>query len=60
MTTNKCDTKLSAAVAVAGDRHRMKALMKTAPQEVLEGDRVESLGPEPEERTGVRSGYRAG
>ena len=38
MTTRKGNTKLSAAEAIAGDRDLMKALMKEALQEVLEGE----------------------
>jgi transposase-like protein len=46
--------------AVAGDRDLMKALMKEALQEVLEGEMTEFLGAEPGERTEARNGYRAG
>jgi putative transposase len=60
MTTMKRNTKLSAVEAVAGDRDLMKALMKEALQEVLEGEMTEFLGAEPGERTESRSGYRAG
>ncbi len=44
MTTGKHKTKLSAVEAVAGDRDLMKALMKEALQEVLEGEMTEFLG----------------
>ena len=47
MTTSKRSTKLSAVEAVAGDRDLMKALMKEALQEVLEGEMTEFLGAEP-------------
>jgi putative transposase len=60
MTTMKRNTKLSAVEAVAGDRDLMKALMKEALQEVLEGEMSEFLGAAPSERTEARSGYRAG
>ncbi len=46
--------------AVAGDRDQIKALMKEALQEVLEGEMTEFLCAEPGERTEARSGYRAG
>ena len=42
MTTKERNTKLSAAEAVAGDRDLIKALMKEALQEVLEGEMTES------------------
>lgn len=38
MTTRERSTKLSAVEGVAGDRDLMKALMKEALQEVLEGE----------------------
>jgi len=60
MTTRKRNTKLSAVEAVAGDRDLMKALMKEALQEVLEGEMTEMLGAAPGERTEGRNGYRAG
>ena len=60
MTTKERNTKLSAAEAVAGDRDLIKALMKEALQEVLEGEMTEFLGAAPGERTEARSGYRAG
>ena len=60
MTTKERNTKLSAVEAVAGDRDLIKALMKEALQEVLEGEMTEFLGAEPGERTEARSGYRAG
>ena len=60
MTTRKRNTKLAAVEAVAGDRDLMKALMKEALQEVLEGEMTEFLGAAPGERTQGRSGYRAG
>ncbi|WP_201739390.1 IS256 family transposase, partial [Tepidimonas charontis] len=46
--------------AVAGDRDLMKALLKEALQEVLEGEMSEFLGASPHERTEGRNGYRAG
>jgi transposase-like protein len=60
MTTHKRNTKLSTREAVAGDRDLMKALMKEALQEVLEGEMTEFLGAAPSERTQERQGYRAG
>lgn len=60
MTTSKHKTKLSAVKAVAGDRDLMKALMKEALQEVLEGEMTQFLGAAPSERSESRSGYRAG
>ena len=60
MTTKERNTKLSAAEAVAGDRDLIKALMKEALQEVLEGEMSEFLGASSGERTEARSGYRAG
>ena len=53
-------TKLKAIEEVAGDRDLMKALMKEALQEVLEGEMSEFLGAERGERTQARGGYRAG
>lgn len=43
MTTRKHKTKLTAVEAVAGDRDLMKALMKEALQEVLEGEMTDFL-----------------
>ena len=60
MTTKGRNTKLSAMEAVAGDRDLIKALMKEALQEVLEGEMTDFLGAAPGERTESRSGYRAG
>ena len=60
MTTRKRNTKRSAVEVVAGDRDLMKALMKEALQEVLEGEMTEFLGAAPSERTDGRQGYRAG
>jgi putative transposase len=60
MTTRKRNTKGSAVEVVAGDRDLMKALMKEALQEVLEGEMTEFLGAAPSERTDGRQGYRAG
>lgn len=60
MTTKKRNTKLSATEAVAGDRDLMKALLKEALQEVLEGEMTDFLGAAPGERTDERQGYRAG
>ena len=60
MTMKERNTKLSAAEAVAGDRDLIKALMKEALQEVLEGEMTDFLGAAPGERTEARSGYRAG
>jgi len=61
MTTSKGNT-LSVAVKdlVAGDRDLMKALLKEALQEVLDGEMTEFLGAAAHERTEGRSGYRAG
>lgn len=60
MTTNKHKTKRSAVEALAGERELMKALMKQALQEVLEGEMTQFLGAAPGERTEARNGYRAG
>ena len=61
MTTRKRITKLPTAKAlVEQDRDLMKALMKEALQEVLEGEMTECLGAAPNERTEGRAGYRAG
>lgn len=60
MTTRKHKTKLSAVEVITGDRDLMKALMKEALQEVLEGEMTEFLGAAPGERTEGRNGYRAG
>lgn len=60
MTTGKDKTKPSAVEALVGERDFMKALMKEALQEVLEGEMSEFLGAAPSERTEGRSGYRAG
>ncbi|WP_201739312.1 transposase, partial [Tepidimonas charontis] len=56
MTTSKHKTKLSAVEAVAGDRDLMRALLKEALQEVLEGEMSEFLGASPHERTEGRNG----
>jgi putative transposase len=60
MTTRKRNTKVKAVEAVAADRDLMKALMREALQEVLEGEMTEFLGAAPGERTDGRNGYRAG
>ena len=60
MTKKERNTKLSAAEAVAGDRDLIKALLKEALQEVLEGEMTEYLGAAAGERTESRMGYRAG
>ena len=60
MTMKERSTKLSAAEAVAGDRDLIKALMKEALQEVLEGEMTEFPGASSSERLESRSGYRAG
>ena len=60
MTKQERNTKLSAAEAVAGDRDLIKALMKEALQEGLEGEMTDFLGAAAGERTESRSGYRAG
>lgn len=61
MTTSKGSTSsMTAKGLVAGDRDLMKALMKQALQEVLDGEMSEFLGAAPNERTEGRSGYRAG
>jgi len=59
-TRKKHKTKLLAVEAVAGDRDLMKALMKEALQEMLEGEMSEFLGAAPGERTEGRTDYRAG
>jgi transposase-like protein len=59
-TRKKHKAKLLAVEAVAGDRDLMKALMKEALQEILEGEMTECLGAAPGERTEGRTGYRAG
>jgi transposase-like protein len=59
-TRKKHKAKLLAVEAVAGDHDLMKALMKEALQEVLEGEMTECLGAAPGERTEGRTGYRAG
>ena len=51
MTVKKRNTKLSAKEAVAEDRDLMKALLKEALQEVLEGEMTELLGAGPGERS---------
>jgi putative transposase len=60
MTTRKHKAKFLAVEAVAGDRDLMKALMKEALQEVLEGEMTDCLGAAPGERTEGRTGDRAG
>jgi len=62
-TRKKHKAKLLAVEAVAGDRDLMKALkalMKEALQEVLEGEMTDCLGAAPGERTEGRTGDRAG
>ena len=61
MTTSKSNAvSLSAKEWVSGDGDLMKALMKEALEEVLEGEMSEFLGAAPSERSETRSGYRAG
>jgi len=61
MTTIKRRSKGATVEAmVASDPDLMKALMKQALQEVLEGEMTELLGAAPGERTDSRQGYRAG
>jgi transposase-like protein len=61
MTTTKRNTKIEALKElVSEDRDLMKALMKEALQEVLEGEMSEFLGASRSERTESRSGYRSG
>ncbi len=61
MTTIKRSSKGATVEAlVASDPDLMKALMKQALQEVLEGEMTELLGAAPGERTDSRQGYRAG
>lgn len=60
MTTRKRNAKQSAVEVVAGDRDLIKAQMKEALQEVLEGEMTDFLGAAPRERTDGRQGYRAG
>jgi transposase-like protein len=60
MTTNKHKTKFSAVEALAGERELMKALMREALNEVLEGEMTQLLGGAPGERSEARNGYRAG
>jgi transposase-like protein len=45
---------------LAGDEEFLRALMRTALQEVLEVEMTEALGAEKSERTAVRLGYRSG
>ena len=44
MTTKERNTKLSAAEAVVGDRDLIKALLKEALQDVLEGEMSGGVG----------------
>jgi putative transposase len=61
MTTIKGKPKLSAVEdLVTKDRDLMKALLKEALQEVLEGEMVDQIGALPGERNEGRTGYRAG
>lgn len=61
MTTIKRSSKGATVEAlVASDPDLMKALMKQALREVLEGEMTELLGAAPGERTDSRQGYRAG
>lgn len=61
MTTSKGSTgTLSVKELISSDRDLMKALMKEALHEVLEGEMSEFLGAAPGERSQTRSGYRAG
>jgi Transposase, Mutator family len=45
---------------LAGDEEFLRALVRTALQEVLEAEMTEALGPEKSERTAGRLGYRSG
>ena len=58
MTTSKRNTKSSAVEAVAGDRDLLKALMKEALQEVLEGEMTVFLGAKPGAPTQARNGHQ--
>jgi putative transposase len=61
MTVAKLKTKQPSAKAlIAGDRDLMKALLKEALDEVLDGEMTELLGAGRSERTQERTGYRAG
>jgi putative transposase len=60
MTTRKRNTKQSAGEVVADDRDLMRALMKEALQEVLEGEMTDFPGAAPSEWTEGRQDYRAG
>ena len=45
---------------LAGDEEFLRALVRTALQEVLEAEMTEALGAEKSERTAGRQGYRSG
>src|SRR3974390_3421382 len=45
---------------LTGDEEFLRALVRTALQEVLEAEMTEALGAERGERTGGRQGYRSG
>ena len=45
---------------LAGDEEFLRALMRTALEEVLEAEMTEALGAEKGERTAGRQGYRSG
>jgi putative transposase len=45
---------------LAGDEEFLRALVRTALQEVLEAEMTEALGAEKGERTAGRQGYRSG
>src|SRR5690349_8018384 len=45
---------------MAGDEEFLRALMRTALEEVLEAEMTEALGAEKGERTAGRMGYRSG
>ena len=45
---------------LAGDEEFLRALVRTALQEVLEAEMTEALGAEKGERTAGRLGYRSG
>ena len=55
----KCGT-IDVKALLAGDEEFLRAVMRTALQEVLEAEMAEALGAEKSERTADRMGYRSG
>ena len=52
--------KIDVKALLAGDEELLRALVRTALEELLEAEMTEALGAEKGERTAGRQGYRSG